>query len=281
MNGLDDIQEQQFGRSYSVRNLVELRERIREYPRRPVVVSEGDSWFAYPTKTLLFGSGSNIVDHIEKKKMMNLLRLSSNGDEVVSMTTGKSKHRLVNILKTLEKIGSPPKVILFSGGGNDIVGPYDMPMLLKQKISTDDYTGYIHKTRFKRKLTQIKHAYLDLLDMRDEFCPDCAVVTHGYDWPIPGSRGAHFFGIPATKPWMQPHMIALGMSGADQKRVARYMIKSLNETLQDLKPGNKRFIPVKTTGTLAPNEWRDEIHATKKGFKKIANKIWAKMERHL
>ena len=83
------------------------------------IVTEGDSWVAYPRKFILAGPNSNIIDHvvsaIKGKDKVNLLRLASNGDEAVQIIAGGQKHELAEILK---KNKDYIKSILFSGGGN-------------------------------------------------------------------------------------------------------------------------------------------------------------------
>ncbi len=93
----------------------------RRKPHRVGIVAEGDSWFAYPRKWIAFGADINIVHHIADKlrgsDSANLLRLASNGDEAVEMTSGPQFQTLYKILKNNR---DHIHLLLFSGGGNEL-----------------------------------------------------------------------------------------------------------------------------------------------------------------
>ena len=76
---------------------------------------------------------SFIVHHLSKQisgiDKINLLRLASNGDEVINMTSGK---QFATLYKILKKNNKTIDLLLFSGGGNDIVGKNNLPPLLNQ-----------------------------------------------------------------------------------------------------------------------------------------------------
>jgi hypothetical protein len=81
---------------------------------------------------------------------------------------------------------------------------------------------------------------------------------------------------------MKPFMDDKGiMAASDQKAIAKFMMKRFNETIRPLATGSNGFILVRTPGTLAANEWTNEIHATRDGFGKIAAKIADAMRPHL
>ena len=96
-------------------------------PKR--ILAEGDSWFAYPRRFFAFGDASNVVQVLGKKKTYVILTTASNGDEAVIMMSGDQKFSLMKKLKHIEF-----DVILFSGGGNDIVGKYDFDFFLKDIV---------------------------------------------------------------------------------------------------------------------------------------------------
>src|ERR1041384_5098966 len=51
---------------------------VKQFPKRLVLVTEGDSWFSYPLN-------SNIADYIEMMSDFSILRLEHNGDEAREM----------------------------------------------------------------------------------------------------------------------------------------------------------------------------------------------------
>ena len=123
----------------------------KKKPHRIGIVAEGDSWFAYPRKWIAFGADINIIHHLEDKvantNSVNLLRLASNGDEAVDMTSGKQFKKLYKVLK---KNREHIRILLFSGGGNDIVGKDDMLPLLNEYSGNMSFLDCINLSRFEK-----------------------------------------------------------------------------------------------------------------------------------
>lgn len=86
-------------------------------------MAEGDSWFDYPVP--LFGGG--IVSRLERRLGVPILNLAKAGDEVRYMLGVKERKELIAQLTRGCPAGGAWDVLLFSGGGNDIV---DNPMVL-------------------------------------------------------------------------------------------------------------------------------------------------------
>ncbi len=87
------------------------------------VFAEGDSWFDYPP--FLFKGG--IIPRLESRLGVPILNLAKAGDEVRFMLGVEQRMRLAECLTEGCPAGGPWDVLLFSGGGNDIV---DNPMAL-------------------------------------------------------------------------------------------------------------------------------------------------------
>jgi len=249
------------------------------------IVTEGDSWFAYPPKWLIAGPNSNIIDwivvSIRGKDKANLLRLASNGDEAVNIIAGEQKHQVASILKTNNKV----HLLLFSAGGNDVVGKWDMERLLNRHESGFTAEQCIRQDRLKRKLQQITLAYKELLEIRNDYSPDTMVITHTYDHLTPSDDGASFlWGLVRTKPWIQPYMKAKGIPDELQAPVCQILLERMASCLHVVARSTVakgRLVVVDTQGTLTPGhgrDWLNEIHPTSKGFKRIAKKIYAAMK---
>ena len=97
---------------------------IRNHPDWPVIISEGDSWFSFPLH-------ANTIDHLDEmaNRKISLLRLESNGDELLEIFGSKQKTKLRRYLERY-----PVEALLFSGGGNDIVGADLLPPKRLAKI---------------------------------------------------------------------------------------------------------------------------------------------------
>ena len=268
-------------------NAFDFTHMCKHKPERIGIVAEGDSWFAYPRKWIAFGADVNIVHHIAEKiegtDQANLLRLASNGDEAVDMTSGKQIKKLYKILKRNQKW---IRIVLFSGGGNDIVGKNDMLPLLNEYLPGMTYLECVNKERFDRKIESILLAYGRLLDLCADVVPQAKVITHTYDIAKPWDQGAEFFwGLIKTKPWVHPYMVRRGIPPELHLPVMEYMLRCFGERLIDIAnmPSNSnRLLVVNTQGTLNPGsniDWLNEIHPTEKGFKAITKKIYSGMRK--
>lgn len=255
-------------------------------PDRIGIVAEGDSWFAYPRKWIAFGADINIIHHLEDKiantDTTNLLRLASNGDEAVDMTSGKQFQRLYKILKRNQ---AHINILLFSGGGNDIVGKNDMLPLLREYDGSSDFMDCIHLDRFKQKLDSVILSYARLVALCEDVVPSAKIVTHMYDIAKPWNQGGDFFwGRLKTEPWVYPYLIRRNIPTKFHLPVIKFMLESLATNLQTLADSPitaGRLIVVHTQGTLKPGskkDWLNEIHPTEDGFKKVFNKIYTEMK---
>ena len=259
----------------------------KKYPHRIAIVAEGDSWFAYPRKWILFGADINIIHHLEDKientGTVNLLRLASNGDEAVDMTSGK---QFKNLYKILKKNKEHIRMLLFSGGGNDIVGKNDMLPLLNEYSGGMSFLDCINLPRFEEKMQAIILSYRRLISLCEDIIPEAKIITHTYDIAKPWDQGAEFFwGLIKTKPWVYPYMVRRGIPNDLHLPILEHMLTNFGARLMDLAGSadvHGRLVVVNTQGTLSPGstqDWLNEIHPTKSGFKKIYNKVYAEMRK--
>jgi hypothetical protein len=263
----------------------EFRSMCKKKPHRIGIVAEGDSWFAYPRKWIAAGPDTNIIHHIADKvadtDKVNLLRLASNGDEAVNMTSGKQMKALYKILKNnREHI----KIVLFSGGGNDIVGRDDMLPLLHEYEEGMTALDCVNAERFQRKLESIMLAYHRLIDLCSDIVPDAKIVTHTYDIPKPENSGAEFFwGLIKTKPWVYPYLKRKKIPGEFHLPIMQHMLGNFAQELIKLgaAPATRdHIVVVDTQGTLRPGhntDWLNEIHPSRAGFKRVSKKIYRQM----
>lgn len=253
------------------------------------ILAEGDSWFAYPKEYFFFGDASNVVTQLkELYPFLRIKNISSNGDEAVAMIVGSAK------LDFLDRITREQfDLILFSGGGNDIVGRYDFEYFLQPQTNATNFRDYIVRERFERRLNQVRNAYTDLIELVVLACQleiakgESArisrippIVTHTYDIAIPSSQGAVFAGglfeLDEGRSWMQPYMEKYGINDLEiQQAIVKFMLEELAKILGEIEAKyGEYFKVVNTQGTLEPNDWLNEIHPTPQGFEKIARKIY-------
>jgi hypothetical protein len=264
-----------------VRSREKFRELARIDPDVKKILAEGDSWFAYPPKFILFGSASNVIDWLKKEHSDTILidDMSSNGDEAVAMLSGESK------LEFLRRLNEEHfDILLFSGGGNDIVGRYDFDYFLLPKTTSNTWQDCINKGRFKRRLEMIERAYADMVELVVQYSANrkIQIVTHTYDIPIPSKEGATFLGgllqVDKGRSWMHPYLMDKGITDPnDQREIARYMLTEFRNTLNHVASAADGLLTVVDThNTVEKKEWVNEIHPTSKGFKEVAKKIFEK-----
>ncbi|SDE69256.1 hypothetical protein [Kordiimonas lacus] len=259
-----------------------------EFPDRLNIVSEGDSWFDYPRK-IFPNKPANIIDHIEDRlhRKANLLRLESNGDEITQIMSDDQRHNLTELLDDCARRKRPIHALLFSGGGNDIVGTYDMERFLLPFKPGMTARACINWDAFEIKLNQIKYAWLELINIRDQYSADTKIFTHTYDLPYMTGIGARFYGVEWAKAWIGPAMTKRGIAPDDysvtpnirfRRDIVQEMFNSLAVILEEIEGTTRNFHVTRTLGTLtSADQWLNEIHPTADGFELLSEKFYATM----
>ena len=153
-------------------------------PKPLQVLAEGDSWFDYPVP--LFGGG--IVPRLERLLGVPILNMAKAGDEVRFMLGVEERKLLSARLTAGCPAGGAWDVLLFSGGGNDIVSN-PMALWIKDYDPALTPAQHIHATRFKAALALVQAGYEDLIEIRNRLSPSTHLVIHGYDFALPDGRG--------------------------------------------------------------------------------------------
>jgi hypothetical protein len=197
-----------------------------------------------------------------------VLKLAHYGD-ATSTELGLSR-----VQKIKGAIGDPANgafdAILFSGGGDDIVGDSFCIWLNDVSSVGNDWTHALDAQRFSAVLELIKASYLDLIDLRNNELPDAPTFAHDYDFAIPSGVGVCGIG-----PWLKPSLDYCGWTdAAAAAQIVHAALAQFGTVLQQLAadPANN-VICVPTQGTLTAGDWANELHPTPAGFQKIAAKF--------
>ena len=251
-------------------------------PRINILV-EGDSWFAYPRDWIFVGENSNLINNIFDKLtgrgLVNTLCLASNGDTAEEMLSGAQLRKLTRLI---ESLGEKLDLLLFSAGGNDVIGPDDLSPLLRDFEAGFTARDCIDEAALASKLEIIVGAYQTLLDLRDTFAPNMKIICHTYDILEPSDEGAELFGgIEVAGPWLLPTLREKGIPEALHVPLVRILLETFRDHLVALQAtASVGFFVVDTQGTLRvghASDWLNEIHPTPSGFKRIGAKIYAQM----
>lgn len=226
------------------------------------IFAEGDSWFDYPVP--LFGG--SIVPRLKRLLGVPILSLAKAGDEVRNMLGVEERKIIAEQLRNGSPTGGPWDVLLFSGGGNDIVGN-PMALWIQDFNATVPPPNLISKARFGAALELVRAGYEDLIKLRDTLSPTTHLVFHGYDFAIPDGRG-----ICGMGPWMKPTFDLRGFPGLSPAvAVVKAMLQQFAAILQSLASSHNDVTLINTQGTLAgiSSSWHNELHPSSAGFNKI------------
>jgi hypothetical protein len=240
---------------------------IKQFPRRLVMLTEGDSWFSYPLN-------SNIADYIEMMSDFSILRLEHNGDEAREILKAGSEQlkKLKYYLKNY-----PVDALLLSAGGNDLVSGA-LAKVLNKKSNGNPWQSAIKLATLTTVLDDIVASYSRLLDARDAARPQCLVVAHSYCYFQPtGRKATGPFGLLKAGPWMRPVLVAKGIDpDTEGRELARYLVDELHARLAALAAARPRFQLVDMRAALPVDNvhWADEIHPSGTGFRRLAEDFW-------
>jgi hypothetical protein len=199
-----------------------------------------------------------------------ILNLAKAGDEVRYMMGVAERKLMAQQLRSGCPAGGNWDVLLFSGGGNDIV---DNPMALW--IRDHDPAGtpaqQINRPRFDAALSMVRAGYEDLIAMRDSLSPGTHLVFHAYDYAIPDGRGICHLG-----PWLKPTFDLRGFpSQSAAFEVVKVMLTEFASMLKALAAAHPGVTVIDAQGTLAPvrESWHNELHPSRKGFEAFATRF--------
>ena len=233
------------------------------------IVAEGDSWFDYPP-------GLSILDHLKDKYEYKIKNISHYGDTLENMVFGteiRSNFTRIppQFLETLAAIQRhSPKVVLISGGGNDIAGD-QIDSFLNHKDSglpllREDYTRYVIDTAFKK-------AFEFFMAKVWAINPGIHIISHGYGHAIPDGRGVFdFLGLSFIGPWLRPALARKNiMNASEGGKVIKDLIDIFNDMLKRLDDDNPNFHYLDLRPIITKLDWINELHLYNNAYEIVAD----------
>ena len=258
---------------------------IERFPDRPIIVSEGDSWFQFP---LLI---RETIDHLSDD--YNVWSLGAAGDTIENMIYGKPGKRAFEFMIGLRKHKANVKAFLFSGAGNDIIGEdpkTKLPMLesLLRPFNGDtaDIDGHIDEAELEQRIGRIEDGYRRLIGhvRAEPGLESLPIVVHGYDYAFPYPYGDDDRRSPpyAQKDqWLGRAFAAKGIHNPELRRaVIKRLIDRLYEMLHELEadPAETGVWVVDCRGALPDlTDWNDEIHGTTDSYMEVSRRFAARL----
>ena len=234
-------------------------------PARLRVLAEGDSWFDYPFE------GGAIPKRLQESTDIRLLNLAHAGDEAREMLGVEQRIRLET---NLADPSLQFDALLFSGGGNDLIGnPFCL--WLRKKEAGMKPADALDPVRLRDALDIVEMAYRDLVKIREEKRNRCVLFVHGYDFPEPTGKPVCGLG-----PWLKPSLDYRGWTDPMEAfEIVKALLRTFDALLQKLAVEFRDFVYIRTQGTLNPKtEWANEIHPNRTGFGKITAEFRAALE---
>jgi hypothetical protein len=229
------------------------------------IVAEGDSWFAYPLH-------KDILDHLREKGYA-INKLSKAGDTLENMVYNSSS--IENVLSCIRL--QRPGFVLFSAGGNDVVGP-EISQYLNHKESN---LPLLNEISFRNNMFTVVKKYIsDFIEKVLKVDDTVKVIMHGYDYAKPNGKGFDIMGFKIKGPWILPSFISKGINSKDEQNlIINMMVNTFNEVLIELQHDfQNSFYHVDLRGKfLNESEWDNEIHLRNNGYKKVAEIIHKKI----
>lgn len=246
----------------------------------PVLVSEGDSWFQFP---LLI---EDVIDHLSKNYLIN--SLGAAGDTAENMARGPMRRGGQEYLSTLKKQARTGRLdgFLFSAAGNDVIGEDPqtggrmLAIHLNEEGNEADPATFINQARLTETIGRLEGYYRTVIDniRGEESLQGIPIFIHGYDYCFPGGhdddpRSRQLYA--ERDKWLgsafKEKNILQGNRDA-QRAVISIMIDRLYDMMFGLDDGNVHVIDVRNTlGSI--EDWKDEIHGTGDGFRRVAMKF--------
>lgn len=263
------------------RRLSDVRRNFADARVKPLnLLAVGDSWFDYPVPS----QGHLPTDVIVSlEHLIDLdpapLKLAHYGDATTTLLGTSKRDRLVSTLQ--DKDHGPFDAILFSGGGNDLVGDA-FRFWLNDAASVARVADLaVNEAALTDILSIVRRAYLDLIDVRNQYAPNAYLFFHQYDFATPTNRSV-CDGL--VGPWLHPSFVDRGWTTlevdpgffVEGRQIVTAILHRFSGLLFDVvsMPGANNIVIVETQGTLNPDaDWQNELHPTHDGFAKIARKF--------
>jgi len=232
------------------------------------LVAEGDSWFDYPP-------GLDILDQLKRNYGYKIDRHARHGDTLENMTygieySGNFQRESPQLIRTLQAIRDyKPRIVLFSGGGNDIAGKeFDSFFNHKDsglQVLREDFARYIFFTFYKK-------CYVHMMESVWRIDPTIHIISHGYGDAIPDGRSViNIMGIRFIGPWLRPAFTRKNvLNRLEAEAVIKKLIGLFNDLLKQLDDENANFHYLDLRPHIQRQDWVNELHLSSDAYKRVA-----------
>jgi hypothetical protein len=177
-----------------------------------------------------------------------------------------------------------PKVILFSGGGNDVAGEPLLGFLNHADSGLPELRMRIVEDSFH---TSSRKAIADFVRLMIDASPGCVVLHHGYGYPLPnGARVKVLWGwgeLPFVGPWMKNQFDKRRIPFARARAHMGVLIDEFNKMQSQLEVEFAATGPhgaykhIDFRGVINDDDWSDEMHLKPSAYAKCADVLAARI----
>lgn len=218
--------------------------------QRPVIVSEGDSWFQYPVRL------KDTIDVL--METYQIYSLGAAGDLLSDM----AQHA-----EYMDAIASEDAdILLLSGAGNDFAANGRMESFLKQYDDQMTVPDLINRSVWQNFLGEIRTTYHSMFNTVTTTYPNLLVLMHGYDYAVPERNGK----------WLGGPLANRGVPENLWKDVIKLLIDDLNIELSQIAESfgpNVNHVDCRGVVGNTSRSWFDEMHPKETGYTKVAQKF--------
>ncbi len=258
-------------------------------PSLGLLIAEGDSWFDYPF--------CDVLGCLEARGY-DVESVAHKGDTLEDMAHEPAQvDKLAWLIERVGARGGRPRAILLSGGGNDIAGSEFRVLLNHASSGLPRLNATVASGVIDERLRAAMASLIGVVTRLSEvhFEKRVRVVVHGYDHAIPDGRGYLGGTWVLPGPWLEPGFRRKGYVPAERRKrmsalgsnasAVRELIDRHNAMLAGLvrdlaAEGVDHVRYVDLRGTLSDrlpkrylDDWNDELHPTRAGFERVADKI--------
>ncbi len=236
---------------YTRRNR-KFKKLLKKFPKKPIIVAEGDSWFLYPILV------KDTLDYIMEGWPLKSLAWA--GD---TLENYKKSGKLLKYVKKLN-----PKYVLISGGGNDIIGS-DIQQFLKNDVTNAIKPSDYLNNQFKTQIKKLGDYYIYFFTELNKHKSVNKIIVHGYDY----IRADHAK-IVSKGGWLNKYLENAGIKDyKEREKLIKFLIDEFNNILIKVSNDFDNVTYLDLRGLINKDEWFDEIHPTDEGYKKVADKF--------
>jgi hypothetical protein len=260
----------------------EFQQSLNDYSR--VFLAEGDSWFSYGSTKF-----RNTFTSMELPYPACVLNISEPGDKLRRMHETTRNRQFYFYLRN--KSGRRWNAIFLSGGGNDLMDAlWNKEAQRSEILVRPNAPGSIDQSNLRSVINE------DALDALLNYIKVnvAQIVAQGRDGPGSDSQNVpllmHTYALAQPRnapvrhvgggPWLFPACVWLGIDSALWLDLSRLLLEELAACIRSIDLPNFHVVDtLKLTTTLIPaaagttgdsNDWDNEIHPNRGGYKKLA-----------